>query len=185
CAESSNPDDYLDTLRERFAKSVDRGPPKGAGQLARTISKLAIGEWSVDLNTIGGCASIIPVLVCSDEMLGSGTHPWFLANEFRAMLRADAGMVPGELIKGPMRVSNLIVLTIELLECLEASIENFSLGNLLRDYSTACPDRINCLRTYIWQSEYGKKLFANRSLAESAVSALERACELTGISPSR
>lgn len=182
-AESPDPNDYISVVRDRYAISSDRSAPKGAGQLARSIAKIATGELSTTDCAIPTAARIVPVLICYDGMIESGTHPWFLAEEFRTLLQPDSTTPDGNLVKGQFRVSPLIILTIEMLENLEASIENFSLVKLLLDYSVACPDRVENLRTYTWRSDYGKMLFANRNLAKSAVRALEQGCRMVGLSP--
>ena len=178
-ADSTDFSEYLSGVRERYARGSIEGQPKGVGQLAQAITKLADEQWMPNESNLLASPTIYPVLLCYDEVLGSVTHPWFLAEEFRRLLEPDGKAIDGSMTKGKFRVANLIVLTIEMLECLEVSIESFSLIDLLHDYSLECADRVEALRTYVWRSKYGQMLFANRSLAQQGLATLRHVRKLT------
>ena len=63
----------------------------------------------------------------------------------------------------------LTVMTIQDLENLETSIGNFSLANLLADYSRECPDRMRSLHNFIALSDYGPKIERNEFLMEASI----------------
>jgi hypothetical protein len=182
CAEADGPSRYVSALRDRYARP--EGPrvrPKGAGQLANSIAHLANGEWKPKVQDFTSARTIYPVLLCYDPGLQAPGHTWYLAEEFRVALAPDDGYADGDMRKGRFRVSGLIVLSIDDLEALEASIENFCLADLLRDYSRASPDRMSDIRTFLATSEYRKRLFASRGWAEAALAAIRDAEDLMNI----
>lgn len=172
---------YLTDLHDKFARAEQPGsPPMGAGQLAKNISLLASGEWTVDNQDVSVVQRIYPVLLVYDARLQAAGHTWYLAEEFRIALAPDQVFADQEMRKGRFRVAGLIVLSIDDLENLETSVEGFALIDLLRDYSNASPDRLCSFHNYLAVSKYSKKLYANRALAGSALEVLAVAKELMG-----
>jgi hypothetical protein len=60
-------------------------------------------------------------------------------------------------------------MTVDDLENIEASTQNFSIAELLSDYSHECPDRMRSLHNFLLYSpKYKGKMLANTSLTEKA-----------------
>jgi hypothetical protein len=84
----------------------------------------------------------------------------FLADEFTKLL----GTVPAL-----PRIEPLIIMTVDDLENIEVSTYNFSIAELLSDYSHECPDRMRSLHYFIqYSSKYQAKMLANTMLSEKA-----------------
>jgi hypothetical protein len=63
----------------------------------------------------------------------------------------------------------LIIMTVDDLENIEVSTYNFSIAELLSDYSHECPDRMRSLHNFIeYSSKYQAKMLANTMLSEKA-----------------
>jgi hypothetical protein len=60
-------------------------------------------------------------------------------------------------------------MTIQDLENLEKSINNFSLVELLEDYSRECPDRMRSLHNFIAFSGYGAKIRPSDFLMDASI----------------
>lgn len=168
---------YLKMLRQRYGVIEDAGSTtettKGVGQIARAIRKLANGEWVTSGLDVGKIERVYPVLLVHDPLLDAPLHSGFLASEFDSSLAPDGTNGSGWLQKGRFRVARLIILTIEDLEHLETSVQEFSFVQLLRDYSTASPDRSLSLRDYIASSDYGKKLKRSQTIVTQTLEVLE------------
>jgi len=169
--EADDPSRYLKALQDRYARANGPESPKGAGQLANTITHLANGEWKPKTQDFASTRKILPVLLCHDSRLEAPLHAWFLARQFHSALAPDQEYDNGDMRKGTFRVAGLIVLSVDDLEFLERSVEHFSLTELLRDYSQASPDRMCDMRSFLSISEYRKKVFASGILGESAIAA--------------
>ncbi len=115
-----------------------------------------------------------PVLLVHDPLLDAPGHGNILADEFATALDPDEMGRTGEMRKGHFWVAPLIIMTIEDLECLETSIEHFSLHNLLRDYSADCSDRMASLHNYLAISKYRTKVYHSRSMASNTLEVLEQ-----------
>lgn len=170
------PDRYLDHLREKYG--VHGGPEcrasvKGVGQLARTISRLAGGEWRATGQELAEARRVYPVLVVHDQFVDAPVHSHFLATEFARCLQPDGTWANGDLQKGPFSVLPLIVMTIDDLESLETSLEHFGLCDLLRDYSAACRDRIVSLHNFVAASHYGTMIYYSRGVARKSLEILK------------
>jgi len=158
---SENPEDFVAALRKSYGASrKDKERDKGVAQLARSIGAIVCGEWTGEHGEFADLPMIYPVLVAHDTRLDAPALGHFLENEFRALL----GPVP----QGK-QVAPLTVMTIQDLENLEKSIDNFSLANLLADYSRECPDRMRSLHNFIAFSDYGPKIERNDFLMEASI----------------
>jgi hypothetical protein len=158
---SAEPEDFLAALRAGYGASIDKKErDKGVAQLARSIGAIIRGEWVGEHGEFAGLPVIYPVLVAHDTRLDAPALGHFLETEFRALL----GAVPGG-----KRVAPLTVMTIQDLESLEKSIDNFSLLDLLEDYSSECPDRMRSLHNYIAFSSYGAKIKPSDFLMEASI----------------
>jgi hypothetical protein len=65
-------------------------------------------------------------------------------------------------------------MTIHELENMESSIANFSMRELLADYTAACPDRLRSLHNYIVYSPYGPKIQPSADLIRSSGELIDR-----------
>ena len=169
---------YLEALRRKYGVSDVDGEGhkvKGVGQLARIVEALASRDWLGPNGDFSGARVVYPVLAVHDPFLTTPLHGSFLASEFRDLLSPDRELPNGQLLKGQLSVTPLIVISIEELEMLEASVQHFTLRDLLRDYSRAHPARLVSLSDYIASSEYRKSMFRGQYLADKGVEILGRA----------
>jgi len=83
----------------------------------------------------------------------------FLANEFRALLGTENLKI---------RVAPLTIMTIEDLENLESAIRQFSIRQLLFDYTNDVPDAFLSLHNFIAHSRYADKLKPSPHLREKS-----------------
>jgi hypothetical protein len=168
---------YLDHLRDKYGvRTGGQGGRsiKGVGQLARTITNLASGEWTPLTEDFTRVKHLYPVLLVHDPLLDSPVHGKFLAAEFAAALAPEEVGPIGTMRKGRFWVAPLIVMTIDDLEALETSIEHFSLHDLLRDYAAAHSDRVVSLHNYLSTSEYCRNLYYSRATASNTLEVLRR-----------
>lgn len=173
-AEADDPNEYLQEFRRRYAAfEAAQLPKKGIGQLAAVISKLAKGHLILRRLELSAIRRIIPVLVAYDPLIDAGGHPWYLSEQFRSALRPDKVLSNGGMLKGKFVVLPPIVISVDDLEILETSVEHFGLMDLFRDYSNAHPNRMCSLHNYLTSSKYSDRLYPSRSLASSALGAME------------
>jgi hypothetical protein len=154
-------ENFLDHVRERYGATSKKGERgKGVAQLARIIGAIARREWSDASNGCADATTIYPVLVTHDSRMDTPTLGKFLADEFTKLL----GTVPAL-----PRIEPLIIMTVDDLENIEVSTYNFSIAELLSDYSHECPDRMRSLHNFIeYSSKYQAKMLANTMLSEKA-----------------
>ena len=158
---SPKPEDFLAALRAGYGASADKKErDKGVAQLARSIGAIIRGEWVGEHGEFAQLPVIYPVLVAHDTRLDAPALGHFLETEFRALL----GAVP----EGK-RVAPLTVMTIQDLENLERSINEFSLVELLEDYSRECPDRMRSLHNFIAFSKYAAKIRPSDFLMDASI----------------
>lgn len=175
---SDDYESYLHCLLKKYgtAKGDSRDRDvKGMGQLARTINLIASKEWSGHNDEFSEVERIYPVLVVHDVRLSAPIYGNYFAKEFENYLSPDAILPSGELMKGKLRVTPLIILTIEDLENLETSVEHFSLCDLFRDYTLTAPHRLESLHNFIALSKYSGKMYHSRTLPAKCVDILDRA----------
>lgn len=120
-------EDYLTNLQEYT---------KGTRQLANTINNLISGKAQIKQHDMQVIRRIYPILVVYDSSLSVPGYAWFFANEFQEALDPD-GLLTGSymvMTKGQWEIAPLTVMPIDVLENLEASIQSFTLADLLKDY---------------------------------------------------
>jgi hypothetical protein len=84
--------------------------------------------------------------------------------------------------KGRFLVSSLIVMTIDDLEALESSTQNFGICELLRDYSAALPDRLDSLHNYIVADrKYGDAIIYSERVQKAFGAELKALSEKLGV----
>jgi hypothetical protein len=148
-----------------YGAAADKeGRDKGVAQLARSIGAIVRGEWKGKCDEFAGLSVLYPVLVAHDTRLAAPALGNFLEGEMRGLL----GTVP----KGK-RVAPLTVMTIQDLESLEKSINDFSLVSLLEDYSRECPDRMRSMHNYITFSAYAAKIKPSDFLIDASKGILD------------
>jgi hypothetical protein len=138
---------------------------KGYKQLARSIAKISVQEWQpvgVDLTRL---RCVYPVLLVHDSLLDAPGFGHFLTKGFRHTLQPDSFDVGGWMVKGCLRVAPLFVMTIDDLECLEFSLDKFTLIDLLKTYSAAMPGRLVSLNNFMAANSEQFPLIHNKSLA--------------------
>jgi hypothetical protein len=162
---SNDPQDFVRAIRASYGAAADKeGRDKGVAQLARSIGAIVRGEWKGKCDEFAGLSVLYPVLVAHDTRLDAPALGNFLEGEMRGLL----GTVP----KGK-RVAPLTVMTIQDLESLEKSINDFSLVSLLEDYSRECPDRMRSMHNYITFSAYAAKIKPSDFLIDASKGILD------------
>lgn len=168
---------YLEHIRKKYgiSSSIDRTdrPIKGVGQLARAINKLIRKEWIVSALDIKSIKKIYPVLVVHDPLVDAPVYGNFLNAEFEDALSPIEKLPNGDIKKGRLIITPLILMTIDDLENIELAIKDFSLQDFLNDYSIASPDRIISLHNYIATSDYRNKMCHNTNVAQKAIEILD------------
>lgn len=173
---SNNHEDFLEQLRKRYSATkamLSERKIKGVGQLARIIKSIATRKWLGKDDEFNNVKRIYPILVVHDSLLTSPVYGNFFASEFKNNLEPDNEQRNGNLIKGNVEVTPVIVLSIEDLEDLETSIEHFSLRELLSSYSYSCPDRVTSLRNFVAISK-DFTLYHNRNTAAKGLEILDK-----------
>jgi hypothetical protein len=146
---SENPDEYIRYIISQYSNEQPRL------QLATSITKLESGEWVPENGRVPS-TRIYPILLCYDSLLNALGYSWMFAEAFKAGLQPDHAPEVGDMEKGRYRVTPMILMTIDVLEDLEASVKNFNLCTLLSDYSAKCANRMDSLHSFIRGSEYQK-----------------------------
>jgi hypothetical protein len=156
-----DPDVLVAHLRAKYGGEEKE---KGYAQLARNIGKISSLEWQPAGVDLTKTKRIFPVLLVHDEMLDAPVFGYFLAEEFSHALRPDSD-AGSWMTKGDFRVAPLIVMTIGDLECLESSLNKFTMIALLKAYSSATPDRLVSLNNFLAGNSDEFPLIHNKSLA--------------------
>lgn len=163
---------YLHHLREKYVESHQGN--KGIGQLAKIINMLASRKWLGENQEFSEAERIFPVLVVHDPLLSAPVYGHFFASEFDRLLEPDSRPQFGTCLKGNLRITLPIVITIDDLENLETSIEYFAFRDLLSDYSRTCPDRLESLHNFIAFSHYKHHMYHNRNIASAGLAIIEK-----------
>lgn len=145
-AKISDHNAFVKHLRIRYG---GEGTLKGYKQLARNVGKISMREWhpvGIDLTK---AKHIFPVLLVHDSLLDAPVFGHFLAKEFGYSLEPESIDMGSWMVKGDFRVAPLIVMTIDDLECLDSSLNNFTLASLLRAYSASTPERLMSLSKFL------------------------------------
>ena len=166
--------EFVAHLTERYV-SDNAGRPKGVKQLARIVDAICSNDWSGEEDEFNAVIRLFPVLVVLDSHLDSGLFGRFLAEEFAAQFGAHLDDRDGGFKLRGRWVAHLLVLTVEALENLEDSLHQFSLLDVMRDYSEAHPDRLLSVHNYLLTSDYAGQLRHNRHLAATAGEIFRRA----------
>jgi hypothetical protein len=169
-AQAGDPEEYMGALAEKYVVGEDRR--QAITQLANAIVGLASGSRLPVGMSVAGVSVLIPVLLVRDPLMDAPLHCRYLAGEFKTALGPDSTVEAGNMKKGRLFVTPLIVMTVETLEDLESS--RIDLQKFLTDYSSEFPDRLQTLRYYLGISEYGRRVTYNDRLREAASRQFER-----------
>lgn len=167
---------YPTVLRAKYGKNGRVGD-----QLARAISNLITGQWELPNHALSETKRIYPILVVYDPLLNLPGHFWFCNADFRIALNPDGILANSKIVmtKGQWEIAPLIIMTIDTLENLEASINNFSLTELLHDYIEFCDvnfrdeDDDLSLPEFIRKSHYVQKMDCGGSVVTKALEIFE------------
>lgn len=168
---------YLSHLRGKYSLSKldnNRISIKGIGQLARAVNMISLEAKSSLVDYFDRAKVIFPVLLVHDPLLAAPVYSKFFCDEFKNILAPDSTNRDGTFIKNNIRITPLILMTIDDLENLETSIEHFGFRKLLEDYCSECKDRLVSLHHFISSSEYRNKMYHNRWLAGKAMEVLDK-----------
>jgi hypothetical protein len=158
----------LQSLRKQYGgEGSESGAALQFARFCRAIAKSGRVEPHWDFRHI---RRIIPVLVVHDPLLASSGLGPLLRAEFIRAVGPCVKVHSGEIEIGNIRVLMPIVLTVDDIENLEASIEHFSLRAVLADYALEDPVRLKSFHNFIAASPtYSSKLYVNRNLAGAAL----------------
>lgn len=159
--------EFVALLRERFVSDAG-GRPKGVKQIARVVDAICSNVWSGKEGEFSRVTRLFPVLVVLDSLLDSGLFGRFLAEEFAAQFGTHMDDRNGGFDLHGRWVAHLLVLTVDDLEDLQDSLDQFSLVDMMRDYSEAHADRLLSVHNYLTTSGYSGQLRHNRYLATTA-----------------
>ena len=140
------------------------GNPKGVSQLASTVKILSSRSWLGSNDELNAVHAVFPVLVVNDEYLEDPLATHYLAKRFQQKVGVEGEAVKGYITCGKLAVASLSVLTIDMLEILESSSENFSLLDLLSDFTSRFPDKLVSLNNFVFNSKYSRELLSNPRL---------------------
>ena len=151
-----SPDELADSLNALYGVSNKKGErPKGVAQLARIFNDLFANPKAVWATPFSEARVFYPVLLVHDINLSAPAFGDFLNKRFQELLNKPPN---------GKRVAPLIVMTIDDLEKLETSVTNFALRDLLANYDSAIPDRIQTLHNFAIRSSFASGFVPNQSL---------------------
>ena len=162
----ADPENFVNHVRTKYGAAVDAAErDKGVAQLARIMNAISQGEWLGEMDEFADTGVLYPVLVVHDPRMDAPAFGEFLDHEFQAILSP---------VSAARRVAPLIVMTINDLENLESSVEEFSFAELLATYDREHPDRLRSLHNFLAFSEYANRINRSRYLAKTATEIMER-----------
>ena len=160
-------DGLTESLNALYGVSNKKGErPKGVAQLARILNELFADQDGAWAQPFSETRVFYPVLLVHDINLSAPLFGDFLNRRFQELLNPPP--------KGK-RVAPLIVMTIDDLEKLEASVTNFALRDLLAAYDSAVPDRIQTLHNFALRSPFASSFVPNESLIATSKEVIEHA----------
>lgn len=174
---SDDPENALQHIREKYSAKkgfTDDTKTIGIGQLIRIIQLILNKKWLGQQNEFERVKRIFPVLLVYDSNLGAPIFGNFFASEFEDFLEYDVKLDNADYSKGDIRVTPPIIMTIDDLENLEESINDFGLKDMLSDYSKEHQDRLTPLYNFLALSDYSQKMHHNKNLAEKGIKLAEQ-----------
>ncbi len=169
---------YLSELLKKYG--VTQGSRKdrkikGIGQLARTVQQIVANE-EIDVDQCFKHASCIyPVLLVYDTLMSTPGHAEFFACEFAKLVHPEHEFATGYMRKGRFTIAPLTIMTIEDLELLQSSVEQFRLVDLLREYCNATKGGLRLsLFEFMRLSRDRFKVVHSKVLLEQSLNMLEK-----------
>jgi hypothetical protein len=160
---SGDPRSFLREVDEKYVESGE-GHKKGVSQLANAILRFSKRKWLGVNGELRKSRSIWPVLVVCDETLDDPFLLHYLAKRLQEKLGLAFDQVRSKSVHSGVTVHSLCIVSVDLLEYLEASLSEFSLLDLLSDFGSHHPDRMVSLHNYVSVSKYAKKMLPNERL---------------------
>lgn len=165
-----NPDghSFEEELRKKYSNVVEGGQEKikGVGQLSRTIKNIVTGSINSLNQDFEEINEIFPVLLVHDNLLDAPLTIDLLQKDFIHILEGDLGY---DVMKCPIKIHALTVMTVSDLEMLENSVQHFNIIKMLRDMSSADPVSLHDFIAY--SSHYG--FYRNTHLLNASLEILE------------
>lgn len=158
---------WIKQLRRKYGAVPEEGDKHGVGvaQLAGHVRRIVDRNCGAVQGDFDRVKLIRPVLLVHDTRLSAPLYGTFFDREFRRLL----GDVPST-----MRVMPLAIMTIEDLEILQGSVENFSMQDFLQHYAEVHPEGISSLHHFIaTDSRYRHRLKQSDQLAGRAMRLIE------------
>lgn len=172
--------EYLSELRNKYGKEGN-----AAFQLARAVNRLISGEWALKNHMMQRTKRIYPVLVAYDSSLNAPGYFWFFGSEFRTLIEHDAVLKNSKTLmtKSKWEIAPVTIITIDVLENLEASVKNFKLSDLLRDFFAYCDTNFRDIDDDLSLSEfirrkYVEKMDLNGSVVKKALETFEESVNM-------
>lgn len=151
--DAEKPEKYLKEILMKYGRADSEF--KGAGQLARSISKIASKEW-IPKRSIGQVFRLYPILLVHDSLIDAPGHMLPLARAFYEALAPEyIYPLQQSYKKGAFTVMPLIVLDIDDLEKLQCSVTKYRLMSLFLEYSHERRGRVLGFNDYVARSKYG------------------------------
>lgn len=160
---AESPESLRDHIKTKYV--VDGRSKKGIAQIASNIKRCLGSE--VENTYFDRVRRIIPLLIVRDELLDSPLNADMLAEEFAKLLSDLPFQKDLDVNLETVRVSRLVVMTIDDLEQLESSLQGFTLLEFLQDYLAASSDQVLSVRNYMISSKYYRKLILSKRILEN------------------
>jgi hypothetical protein len=128
---------YLSQVRKKYSKeeSPDGSTrPRGVGQLAHAVSLMVRDGFLDEQGDLDEVARVFPILVVHDPLLCTPGHAEFLGDEFVQALEFECERGIGYIQHGRFLIAPLTIMSIDDVEDLESSAENFRLDEFLAEY---------------------------------------------------
>ena len=112
------------------------------------------GLWGSKANKFSGLTRIYPVLVVHDRAIDDPFALHYLCMCFQREFGINNASVIAEFRYRTVIVKNVIIVSIDDLEALEAAIGELSFLEILSDFSNEYPDRLATFHNYLTGSRY-------------------------------
>lgn len=169
---------YISQLHDKYVGAThEAARPKGVGQLARTVRFILSDHHLIVPGDLDAVARIFPVLVAYDALLATPGHIEVLGKAFVDKLELDECTESGGdgyIQHGRFLIAPLVVITVEDLEALESSVENFSIVDFLTDYCTHGSEGTRpSVRGFMVATQDRYRFIHSRRLADHCLTKLE------------
>jgi hypothetical protein len=155
----SDNDAYIQAIGKKYGASARAGDRRqGVVQLARIAESIAGGGLAPEFpDEIRNARVVYPVSLVHDRNVDAPGIGEYLASEFQRELKMNQS-INGYVQLGQVRIALPILLAVDDFEWLEASLENFSLVEFLRDFAESVPTRGSSVRDFAAQSSFKARM---------------------------